>query len=68
LDTQRGYVFDTEADYYNEYGRSLFAYTYHKGGWDSMRHYEIMANGGIPYFIEVQKLPEHTMTRFPKVR
>jgi hypothetical protein len=30
-DTRRGYLFDTEEKYYNEYGTSLFAYTYRKG-------------------------------------
>ena len=66
LDPDRGYSFDTEKDYYHEYGTSLFAYTYHKGGWDSMRHYEILANGGIPYFLELKQCPPYTMTRLPK--
>lgn len=66
FDTNRGYSFATEEEYYREYGTSLFAYTYHKGGWDSMRHYEILANGGIPYFLELKRCPPNIMMRFPK--
>jgi len=65
-DLHRGYRYDSEEQYYKEYGSALFAYTYHKGGWDSMRHYEIMCNGGIPYFIGLADLPAHTMTKFPR--
>jgi hypothetical protein len=66
LDNKRGYIFNDEESYYKEYGTSIFAYTYRKGGWESMRHYEIMCNGAIPYFIDIDKMPPHTMTRFPK--
>ena len=31
--------------YYADYQRSYFGLTYKKGGWDCMRHLEIMANG-----------------------
>ena len=66
MDNKRGYIFEDEAAYYKEYGTSIFAYTYRKGGWESMRHYEILCNGAIPYFIDIDKMPPHTMTRFPK--
>jgi len=66
LDKKRGYIFEDEESYYKEYGTSIFAYTYRKGGWESMRHYEIMCNGAIPYFIDLDKMPPYTMTRFPK--
>ena len=62
-DNKRGYIFNDEESYYQEYGQSIFAYTYRKGGWESMRHYEIMCNGAIPYFIDIDKMPPHTMTR-----
>eukprot|EP00607_Mallomonas_marina_P001337 CAMPEP_0182437882 /NCGR_PEP_ID=MMETSP1167-20130531/85344_1 /TAXON_ID=2988 /ORGANISM="Mallomonas Sp, Strain CCMP3275" /LENGTH=1096 /DNA_ID=CAMNT_0024630951 /DNA_START=621 /DNA_END=3911 /DNA_ORIENTATION=+ len=65
-DPKRGYLFGDEASYYKEYGTSLFAYTYRKGGWDSMRHYEIVCNGGIPYFIDLKSLPNLTMRTFPR--
>lgn len=31
-----------------------------------MRHYEIFAAGSIPYFIDIDDLPERTMVTFPK--
>ena len=37
-----------------------------KGGWDCARHYEILMNGCIPYFIDIEKCPENTMINFPK--
>lgn len=44
------YKYDNENDYYNGYKKALFAITRKKGGWDCMRHYEILANGCIPIF------------------
>jgi hypothetical protein len=52
--------------YYNEYRRSRFAVTRKKGGWDCMRHYEILANGCIPIFENLDACPYFTMTTFPK--
>ena len=60
------YIYNTEKDYYNEYKQSYFAITNLKGGWDCMRHYEILANGCIPYFINIEKCPKNTMTLLPK--
>ena len=60
------YIYDTEKDYYNEYKKSLFAITCKKAGWDCMRHYEIIANGCIPYFPNIEKCPKNTMALFPK--
>lgn len=59
------YTFDTEEDYYKEYQTSMFAITRKKGGWDCMRHYEILANGCIPYFEKMEDCPKNTMTTFP---
>lgn len=60
------YVFQDEKDYYRDYQRSYFAVTREKGGWDCMRHYEILANGCIPYFLNLKKCPPKIMTRLPK--
>jgi len=60
------YVYDTEERYYLNYKESFFANTRVKGGWDCMRHYEILANGCIPWFLDIDKIPQNTMTRFPK--
>jgi len=63
LDT---YVFFDEESYYSDYQKSYFALTHKKGGWDCMRHYEIMANGCVPYFPDIDNCPELTMKTFPK--
>ena len=60
------YIYNTEEEYYNEYKTSYFAITKKKGGWDCMRHYEIIANGCIPYFIDIEKCPKYTMFLLPK--
>ena len=44
------YVYTTEEDYYKDYASSYFAVTTKKGGWDCMRHYEILGNNCIPFF------------------
>lgn len=60
------YVFSTENSYYEQYKRSYFAYTMKKGGWDCLRHYEIIMNGCVPVFLEVDKIPCRTMVNYPK--
>lgn len=60
------YIYDNEIDYYNEYRSSYFAITMKKHGWDCLRHYEIMANGCIPYFIDIEYCPAHSMSLLPK--
>ena len=60
------YVFFDEQSYYKDYQNSYFALTHKKGGWDCMRHYEIMANGCVPYFPDIENCPELTMKTFPK--
>jgi hypothetical protein len=60
------YIYTTEKDYYHEYQISLFARTNKKAGWDCLRHYEIMANGCIPYFPDIEYCPINTMILCPK--
>jgi len=60
------YIYNNETDYYNEYRTSFFATTIKKKGWDCMRHYEIMGNGCIPYFPDIEKCPINTMALLPK--
>ena len=60
------YIYNDEASYYAGYQRAYYAVTMKKGGWDCMRHYEILANGSIPYFIDLDKAPEKTMFRLPR--
>jgi len=62
----RTYIFSDEAAYYSDYQASVFGITCKKRGWDCMRHYEILANGTIPYFTDLQHCPPLTMTHLPK--
>lgn len=60
------YIFDNQEEYYADYAKSFFALTTKKGGWDCLRHYEILMNGTVPYFPDLDGCPSYTMTRFPK--
>ena len=60
------YKFDIESLYYDDYNKSYFGVTMKKAGWDCMRHYEILANNCIPYFIGLEECPEYTLTNLPK--
>lgn len=60
------YIYTEEEDYYRDYQESYYAITCAKGGWDCMRHYEILANGCIPYFIDLESCNPDTMKFLPK--
>ena len=60
------YIYDEEDDYYNGYNESLFGITRCKSGWDCLRHYEILASRCVPYFVDIDHLPELTCTTLPK--
>lgn len=60
------YIYNDENTYYQDYQRSYFAITCKKGGWDCERHYEILANGCIPYFIDLDKCDSNTMFLLPR--
>ena len=60
------YVYTEEAEYYKDYQRSYYVITRKKGGWDCMRHYEILANGAIPYFVGIEQCDEETLPLLPK--
>lgn len=60
------YIFDNEIDYYNNYRISKFGLTKKKGGWDSLRHYEILANKCLPIFENLKNCPEYTLINLPK--
>ena len=55
-----------EAKYYEMYRQSMFAHTCKKGGWDCLRHYEILAAGCIPIFEDLENCPPDTLVSFPK--
>ena len=52
--------------YYDKYRKSKFGLTKKKGGWDCLRHYEILMNGCIPIFENLELCPKLTITTFPK--
>jgi hypothetical protein len=60
------YIYTEEKPYYEDYQKSYFGVTCKKGGWDCLRHYEILMNGCIPFFQYLDQCPENTMTKFPK--
>ena len=60
------YIYNTEQEYYNEYQKSYFAITRKKGGWDCLRHYEILANSCVPLFIDINECPINTLFLLPK--
>lgn len=60
------YIFKDENSYYEDYQCSFYGITMKKAGWDCMRHYEIMGNYCIPWFIDLDKCPKNTLIQFPK--
>jgi hypothetical protein len=52
--------------YYDQYQKSMFAYTWRKGGWDCNRHVEILRNGCVPYMHDIGACPPYTMALYPK--
>jgi len=60
------YGVDDEDKYHQDYKDSYFGVTMKKAGWDCNRHYEILINGCVPYFIDLEKCPKTTMVPFPK--
>ena len=60
------YIYDNESLYYEMYKKSIFALTYKKAGWDCLRHYEILMNGCIPLFLNIENCPTNTISTLPK--
>lgn len=59
-------TFMNESDYYDDYLYSWFGHTRIKSGSDCLRHYEILANGCIPLFEDIENVHKNTMRWFPK--
>jgi len=49
--------FTDEEEYYNDLQQSWFGLTCRKGGWDCLRHYEIIAAGTVLLFRDYNKKP-----------
>jgi hypothetical protein len=65
-DTSTYLYYGKEKEYNEMYRRSRFAITKMKGGWDCLRHYEILMNGCIPLFENLTSCPQYTLTTYPK--
>jgi len=60
------YIFKTEQSYYEDYQKSYYGVTMKKAGWDCMRHYEILGNYCMPYFIGLEDCPKNILANLPK--
>ena len=62
------YIYEDEKTYYEMYSKSIFAITNKKLGWDCLRHYEILMNGCIPLFFNIDDCPKLILKTLPKER
>jgi len=60
------YIFKSEQSYYEDYQKSYYGVTTKKAGWDCMRHYEILGNNCVPYFVSLEDCPKNTLANLPK--
>jgi len=60
------YTFKDEKSYYEDYQKSYYGVTMKKAGWDAMRHYEILGNYCMPYFVGLEDCPKDTLANLPK--
>jgi hypothetical protein len=60
------YVFKSEQPYYEDYQKSYYGVTMKKAGWDALRHYEILGNYCLPYFVGLDECPKDTLFNLPK--
>jgi hypothetical protein len=67
-ENNNGYKYNAtqEKEYYQQYRDAYFAITKKKGGWDCLRHYEILANGCIPIFENIENCPDNSLITLPK--
>jgi len=66
--TRSNYTFAAgqEEAYYQQYRDSRFALSPKKGGWDCLRHYEVLAAGCVPLMDGLEYAPRETMVTLPK--
>ena len=62
----KNYSYDKEDEYIAAYAKSYVAVTFRKGGVESLRHYEILLAGTLPYFLHIDLIPEGNLCAFPK--
>lgn len=57
LGNRSNYKFTDEREYHDDLAKSWFGLTCRRGGWDALRHYEIIANGSVLLFKDYEKKP-----------
>jgi hypothetical protein len=55
-----------EDSYYRDIEDSMFYMTFKKGGWDCLRHVEILARGSVPFFPDIKDCPAGALAAHPK--
>lgn len=60
------YGFESEVDYLSDYQKAHYAFSPKKGGWDAMRHLEIMSGGCIPIIPGIGLTPDMSLFGYPK--
>lgn len=60
------YIYQTENEYNDMYKKSIFGITIKKAGWDCYRHYELLMNGCLPFFLDINDCPDLTCRSLPK--
>ena len=66
---KKNYIYENEKDYYEMWQNSIFGVTYvQEGWWESVRYYEMLMNGCIPFILNLDKCPTNTLTKLPKKR
>ncbi len=64
--TSTYYHLYNETLYFEDLKRSMYTITYKKGGWDCLRHYEILAAGSIPFFVHIKHCQPQAISLHPK--
>jgi hypothetical protein len=63
---RRTHIYNNEGDYYQDYRDSWFAIDCIKGGTTSMRNVEILAQGCLPIFTDLENVPSKCLSFMPK--
>ena len=60
------FIYKDEVAYFRQYKESLFGFTKVRGGWEALRHYEIIASGALPFFENFKMLPRYCLHNYPR--
>lgn len=63
-----GYVYDlvTEMNFRESRTRSWFSTCQYRAGWESLRQYEILASGCVPWFADIARAPQGALSHLPR--